>query len=134
MMIKDPFFAMDDDEISHPKRVLYHTRKKKGHNERKDTKQQKEDWEMDDSDWDAAAYQDKQHENIEEEKEEEEESAAEKRVRLAKKYIKFLEHEDEKMTQVGFDAEEIEKDYIAKRLKTDAVGHIEYHINFHDAL
>lgn len=48
---------------------------------------------------------------------EEEETAAERRLRLAERY---LENIREEVDEVGFDAEEIDRDLIAERLKEDA--------------
>jgi ribosomal RNA-processing protein 9 len=52
------------------------------------------------------------------------ESAAEKRLRLARTYLESLDHQAE-LAKFGFDAEEIEGDYIAERLKKDAVCSVE---------
>lgn len=49
--------------------------------------------------------------------EDEEETAAEKRIRLAQRYLDNIRNEVEE--EVGFDAEQIDKDLIAERLKED---------------
>jgi len=48
---------------------------------------------------------------------EEGETAAERRVRLAQRYLDNIRHE---VDEVGFDAEDLDKDLIAQRLKEDA--------------
>lgn len=52
------------------------------------------------------------------ESEEEDETGAERRLRLAEQY---LENIKEDVDEVGFDAEEIDKDLIAERLQEDVV-------------
>ena len=52
------------------------------------------------------------------ESEEEDETGAERRLRLAERYLENIKGE---VDEAGFDAEEIDRDLIAERLKEDAV-------------
>lgn len=52
------------------------------------------------------------------------ETAAEKRLRLAERY---LENIREEVDEAGFDAADIDKDLIAERLKEDVVGSLVHH-------
>lgn len=54
----------------------------------------------------------------ESESEEEDETGAERRLRLAEQYLENIKGE---VDEVGFDAEEIDKDLIAERLQEDVV-------------
>ena len=54
----------------------------------------------------------------ESESEEDDETGAERRLRLAEQYLENLKGE---VDEVGFDAEEIDKDLIAERLQEDVV-------------
>lgn len=51
--------------------------------------------------------------------EDEDETGAERRLRLAERYLKKVKGQVEE--EVGFDAEEIDRDLIAERLKEDVV-------------
>lgn len=57
-------------------------------------------------------------ETLSSESEDEDETGAERRLRLAEQYLENIKGETE---TVGFDAEEIDQDLIAERLKEDAV-------------
>ena len=57
-------------------------------------------------------------ETLSSESEDEDETGAERRLRLAEQYLENIKGETE---TVGFDAEEIDRDLIAERLKEDAV-------------
>ena len=52
------------------------------------------------------------------ESEEEDETGAERRLRIAEQYLENIKGE---VDEVGFDAEEIDKDLIAERLQEDVV-------------
>ena len=53
------------------------------------------------------------------ESEEGDETGAERRLRLAEQYLKNIKTE---VQEVGFDAEEIDRDLVAERLQEDVVG------------
>ena len=55
------------------------------------------------------------------ESEEEDETGAERRLRLAEQY---LENIKEEVDEIGFDAEEIDRDLIAERLQEDVVCNV----------
>ncbi|KAK3359340.1 WD40-repeat-containing domain protein [Lasiosphaeria hispida] len=54
-----------------------------------------------------------------EESEDEKETAAEKRLRLAQRYLEKTRQEVEEIDTIGFDAEEIDRDLLAERLQED---------------
>ena len=59
------------------------------------------------------------------ESDDEDETGAERRLRLAERYLENLKEE---VDEVGFDAEEIDRDLIAERLQEDVVR-IQYHFH-----
>jgi len=56
---------------------------------------------------------------ISSESDDEDETGAERRLRLAERYLENIKGE---VDEVGFDAEEIDRDLIAERLQEDVVG------------
>lgn len=57
--------------------------------------------------------------NNSDESDDEDETGAERRLRLAERYLENIKGE---LNEVGFDAEEIDRDLIAERLQEDVVG------------
>lgn len=57
--------------------------------------------------------------DISSESDDEDETGAERRLRLAERYLENIKGE---VDEVGFDAEEIDRDLIAERLQEDVVG------------
>ncbi|KAI9140878.1 WD40-repeat-containing domain protein [Paraphysoderma sedebokerense] len=118
--MKDSFFITSDNEsVSQPQK-----RKGTNANALKSVKRRKQDKDHESEDEigaggiddiDFQSYSTGEEESDEEDKE----TAAEKRLRLAKEYLKTIETELEE--NVGFDAKDIDRDLIAERLRDDAL-------------
>jgi ribosomal RNA-processing protein 9 len=118
--MKDPFFMTHDNKLPSHK-MAHEAREERKYSGKMNKKPKRDDLEDDIDDvMELDHYSDKEAEEDAEEDNSIEESAAEKRIRLAKQYIKSLENED--IAHMGFDAEEIERSYINERLKKDAVS------------
>ncbi|KAL7751230.1 pre-rRNA processing protein [Sorochytrium milnesiophthora] len=58
---------------------------------------------------------------LDDEEEDPNESAADKRIRLAKRYLERVKHESDVKAAEGFDAADLDRDLIAERLRDDAL-------------